>query len=273
MSRILGTFCVGHTLPLFSPGLPFTMVCPAALGTTREIVLADDRFGPGIDGASLAEYSQLFGLADRLGSGDLVADELYLFQYRKFVSPMFGGLQGAAPWIRVLTPEMTSSVFPSLDQLDTFSARVAVGSLFEFGESVAANYARVHVVDDLVMFAAACAESGALAPPDIRAFVEMRGILPSPAVCYIHADLFVRIMTILRQVWAHHHPHYQVNRTGYQRRVAGYLLERLHSFILLKSLMDQTEPDIRTWTRYVVATPESLKAAAAADAAAEPANV
>lgn len=252
MSKILKAYCVGHTLPLFAPTISFDMLCPAPLGIANELVIDDNRFGPSIDGGSLAEYSQLFGLHDRLLSGDIVADDLYLFQYRKFVSPIAGGLESVSPWIRVLTRDTVASVFPTHEQLQTFGSRLAVGSIFDFGESISANYARVHVIDDLVMFAAACADSGALRPAEIRSFATLRGIVPSPAVCYIEVALFIKIMSILRKVWDCYYPHYHVQRTGYQRRVVGYLFERLHSHLLCQWLIDGTEPQVNLWQRYVV---------------------
>lgn len=258
MSRRLKAYCVGHTLPLFVPPIPYEMLCPASLGITNELVIADNRFGSSVDGSSLAEYSQLFGLHDRLLSGDIVADDIFLFQYRKFISPTFGGAESASPWIRVLTPEEAPSIFPSAEQLEIFASRLAVGSVFDFGESISGNYARVHVIEDLVMFAAACAESDALNQADINSFATLRGIIPSPAVCYIQSELFVKIMGILRNVWDHYHPHYHIQRIGYQRRVAGYLLERLHSYLLCKWMLDGTEPDINLWQRYVVLADKPL---------------
>jgi hypothetical protein len=53
-------------------------------------------------------------------------------------------------------------------------------------------------------------------------------------------------------VWTEFSTHYHVKRDGYQRRVAGYLLERLHSVLLCKWLMDGSEPTINVWQRYVV---------------------
>lgn len=263
MSKRLKIYCIGHALPLFAPPVPFEILCPSPLGVANELVVDDNRFGPSVDGSSLAEYSQLFGLHDRLLSGDIVADDLFLFQYRKFISPSFGGFESVSPWVRVLPPEMAPGIFPSIEQLNTLGPRLAVGSVFDFGESISSNYARVHIIEDLVMFTAACAKSQALNQVDIRSFATLRGIIPSPAVCYIQVDLFIKIVDILKSVWDHYYPHYQLVRTGYQRRVAGYLLERLHSFLLCKWLMDNSEPDIRIWQRYVIS---DIAQAAAADA-------
>lgn len=256
MMRRLKSYCVGHTLPLFEPQVPFEMLCPSPLGIANELVIDDGRFGPSVDGGSLAEYSQLFGLHEQLSSGDIVADDLFLFQYRKFISPIYGGAESVSPWIRVLTAETVPGIFPSSSELDTFTTRLAVGSIFDFGESVSANYARVHVIEDLVMFAAACADSGVLDPADIKSFVTLRGVIPSPAVCFIQAELFVKIMAVLRKVWDCYYPHYHVQRSGYQRRVSGYLFERLHSSLLCQWLLDGSEPDVKLWNRYVVADVE-----------------
>ena len=117
-----------------------------------------------------------------------------------------------------------------------------------------ANYAQCHVIEDLVMFAVACAESDVLNQADIKYFTTISGIIPSPSVCFIQVDLFIKIMKNLKTVWDYYYPSYHIPRTGYQHRVSGYLLERLHSFLLCKWLMDNSEPDINIWHRYTVTT-------------------
>lgn len=252
MSNNIKSYCIGHTRPLFKPPIFYQMLCPQSLGMPNEVVIDDDRFGQGIDGGGLAEYSQLFGLHEMLLCGDVVAGDLFLFQYRKFISTQIGGVESASPWVRVLEPDSAPGLFPLQDQLDAFSGRLAVGSVFEFGESISSNYALVHVVDDFVLFVAACAESGVVSNADIKAFATLRGIIPSPSVCCIHVDVFIKLMDILKRVWNIYALNYQIRRDGYQRRASGYLLERLHSYLLCKWLMDNTEPNIQLWQRYVV---------------------
>ena len=104
------------------------------------------------------------------------------------------------------------------------------------------------------MFAVACAESDVLNQADIKYFTTISGIIPSPSVCFIQVDLFIKIMKNLKTVWDYYYPSYHIPRTGYQHRVSGYLLERLHSFLLCKWLMDNSEPDINIWHRYTVTT-------------------
>ncbi len=253
MSKRLKSYCVGHVLPSFPAPIAYEMLSPVPLGIPGECVIDDQRFGQGVDGASLAEYSQLFGLYEMLKAGDVVADELYLFQYRKFLSPNAGGSQATAPWVRVLQPHEADSVFPSPDQLEAVESRLIVGSLFDLGSSISSNYALVHVIDDLVMFSAACAACPAITPDVVRMLATQRGIIPSPALCYVKTDLFMQIMATLKSVWEVFSGSYAVRREGYQRRVAGYLMERLHSVLLCKWLMDGSEPAIHVWQRYVVA--------------------
>jgi len=253
MTKILKSFCIGHTAPLFRPDTHFKMVCPFSLGLPGELVVDDNRFNINVDGATLAEYSQLFALSEMIQAGEVVADELFLFQYRKFLSPNFGGAASVSPWIRVLRPDEGVLVFPTLEQLTNVNSRIIVGSIFDLGESISCNYARVHVIEDLVMFSAACARNPLLSPEDIRSLASIRGIIPSPALCFIQTDLFIKTMNILKETWVEFSSHYFFKREGYQRRVAGYLMERLHSVLLCKWLMDGTEPDIKVWNRYVVA--------------------
>jgi hypothetical protein len=252
MPRILQSFCIGHIPPLFRTPIDFHMLCPASLGMDNEIVIDDNRFGNNIDGGSLAEYSQLFALAEMLSAGDLVADDLFLFQYRKFISPNQGGVPSTASWVRIATAGESESLFPSAGQLDALASRVVVGSLLNLSESIPSSYAKMHVIDDFVMFAAACAKNKYLSEEDIKGFSTLQGMIPSPALCYTNAALFVAIMEILKETWDCYYKSYQIKRTGYQRRVAGYLMERLHSYLLCKWLMDGSEPDIRLWQRYVV---------------------
>jgi len=252
MGRVLQSFCIGHVPPLFAPAVDYRMLCPRPLGTPQEFVVEDNRFGQDVDGSSLAEYSQLFALRAMLESGDLTADDLFLFQYRKFLSPNEGGLQSRAPWVKVLQAPEAGGMFPSRAQLEAVSNRIIVGNIFDLGASISSNYAMVHVIDDLVMFSAACRACPELKPADIRSLATMRGFIPSPALCHIRVDTFIRLMKILEDVWREFSTHYHLRREGYQRRVAGYLLERLHSVLLCKWLMDGSEPTINLWQRYVV---------------------
>ena len=252
MSKETKLICVGHKPPDFYPLVDYLMLCPSSLNMPNELVISDDRFGKEIDGASFAEYSQLFGLAELIKSGDIRADTLYLFQYRKFISPFSGGFDSIAPWVKILPPNLASELFPQANILEDISNSLIVGSIFDFGESVADNYSKAHVTEDLVTFAAACSESCELSSSDIKLLASMRGIIPSPALCFIKVELFLEIMKILKNVCMIFIKNYYSKREGYQSRSTGYLLERLHSLIICQKIMNGQLSDSIVWNRYVI---------------------
>ncbi len=270
MTPRLRAFCIGHQAPCFLPPLAYTMLCPAPLGLPGEVVMADERFGPAVDGGTLAEYSQLFGLAERLQAGELQAERLYLFQYRKFLSLRPGGGPSNAPWLRVLRPDNAALFMPTPDELLALPQPVVVGALQGLGVSVAANYAEAHVADDFACFTACLAADG-MPLAEVRRFVSLQGFIPSPALCLVDTALFLQHMAVLKRVWQRFHAQCAVPRQGYQRRVAGYLLERLHSHLLLQGLHDGSQPEVGVGHRYVVLEPEAPRVSAAPAALALPA--
>lgn len=252
MNTKVKAYCIGHVAPIFEAPIPFQVLCPQSIGIKNEIIIEDNRFGQNIDGSSLAEYSQLFGLAKMIEAGDIQADNLFLFQYRKFISPIQGGVEATSPWLRILTPETAQPIFPSDQILNDIDSRIIVGSMFNLNSSISENYSLVHVIDDFVLFAAACAKCEELESTDIISLATMRGFIPSPALCYIRTEIFIKIISILESAWKEFLKNHRISREGYQRRVAGYLLERLHSIIICKMLMNGSEPNVNVWQRYAV---------------------
>lgn len=230
------------------------MLCPRPLGVANEIVICDERFGGYGKGSSLAEYSQLFGLAELIKSGDIVADSLFLFQYRKFISPNGAGYDSIASWVKVLSPKMASACFPSDEIFENISNELVTGSILDFGESLSESYFKTHVAEDLVTFTSAYAESGIAEAADIRLFASIRGIIPSPTLCYVSTDLFIEYMDILKKVSDNFLKNFYVERQGYQSRSTGYLLERLHSLLICKRLLNGSTSNIPIWNRYVINT-------------------
>ncbi len=253
MTPAVRAFCIGHVAPVFEPGLPYTALTPRALGLPGEWVLPDERWGEG--GRELAEYAQLFALAERVGAGDVAADRLYLFQYRKFIGLREGGQPANAPWVRIAAPAEAAALMPTPDELQQVPHPVLVGPLFKPGGSVAQNYALVHVIDDLVAFAA-CLPAAGIAPAEVRQFASLQALLPSPTLTLVDAGLFVEHMAVLRKAWQVYAEQARVARSGYQMRVAGYLLERLHSHLLCRGLLHGQTASVGLGHRYVVQDPQ-----------------
>ena len=61
----------------------------------------------------------------------------------------------------------------------------------------------------------------------------MAEIAPMTVPAFRAAKAAGKKMSTLRKVWQAFVPHFLQKREGYQRRVGGFLLERLHGFLLL----------------------------------------
>ncbi|MEO7794580.1 MAG: hypothetical protein ABIV06_07375 [Thermoanaerobaculia bacterium] len=236
MTPPIRAFCLGHRPAIFSPGIDFTMVTPVPLGLPGEIVVADGSYPHGEDGA-LSEYAQFFGLAERLAAGDVVADSLYLFQYRKFLSFIQGPRRSTnIPYAFVAGAAAAGELMPSLDHLQASPERLLVGPSFQCPGSVSDQYASYHLIEDFLGLIATCETLGILPGERLNAFRNGRFLLPSPTLCRIDASLLVELADSLDAVWRVFAAHFYVQRTGYQRRVGGFLLERLHGFLLRERL-------------------------------------
>ena len=91
----------------------------------------------------------------------------------------------------------------------------------------------------------------------MRRFASFQGLIPSPALCLVDVPLFLQHMQRLRQVWLAFCNGGAVAREGYQRRVAGYLLERLHSQLLCEALRDGSQAEVGLGHRFVVLDPQA----------------
>jgi hypothetical protein len=67
----------------------------------------------------------------------------------------------------------------------------------------------------------------------------------------------VQHMRVLRAAWQAYARHARVRREGYQMRVSGYLLERLHSHLLCQGLLDGSASGVGLGHRYVVLRPDA----------------
>jgi hypothetical protein len=61
----------------------------------------------------------------------------------------------------------------------------------------------------------------------------------------------------MRAVWSHFFKHFFTPRPGYQRRVGGFLLERLHSFLILQRLSQSVGYPIDFGYQFVVSEGDS----------------
>jgi hypothetical protein len=249
---MLKSFCIGHIPTLFSPPIPFTFLSSQPLGLQNEVLISDSRFGTSIDGGSLAEYSQLFGLAELIRSGDVATDRLHLFQYRKFISPRYIHPDNSEDWASRISPDVADTLFPSEGDLSNSTFQLLIGSEFALSRSISKDYADAHESEDFIQFLVACHSCGVLNYDDIRQITSMRRIIYSPALCIIESAIFLSLIEKLNKCWKEYSLNFHTQRIDYQRRVSGYLLERLHSYLIYKSMIQRDITETGIWKRYIV---------------------
>lgn len=236
MTKKILNLCVSHRSPIFPPKIPYVMVSPNVSRETMTIVAPDKWHGELYDGNVISEYSQLFFLVKNKPE-ILDFSHLYIFQYRKFVSNIECGIGSEnIPWSRVISLKNASEMINldnnrDLNEIDYFS-----GPIFEVERSVAHQYSRHHLIEDLMLFVLAMRQNPYFDDEACNAFVSSTQLIPSPALGMIPSQVFFDIHTIMMNVWETFFNKFYKPRTDYQRRVGGFLLERLHSFLLLRNI-------------------------------------
>jgi len=235
MSHDIQYFCIGHLAPSFQPRQAFTFVSSEATADDKAVVIPDDSLGPLIDGKAISEYNQLFGLST-LPQITQTPSRLFLFQYRKFLA-LSPGRERAAniSYAYTATPLEAPAFFPDHAKLLSLEPAILVGHPISV-HSLAHQYAAYHHVEDFCGLCAALSEIESFDSKRIAAFINCTILIPAPSLGLFDPDVFVQQMQVLRNAWEVFAATFYHERTGYQRRVGGFLLERLHSFLITEQL-------------------------------------
>ena len=126
-------------------------------------------------------------------------------------------------------------MFPSKSSLKSLSGSRLVCPLAGV-QSIAAQYALFHHADDFACFAMALAEVEGFDRRRRQHFTTLNRHFPAPSLGVMRASLLISQMKVLVAAWDVFFEHYYTQREGAQRRVGGFLLERLHSFLLYEEL-------------------------------------
>jgi len=223
-------YCVSHKAPDFKPTVAYTRVAPTSEGKQSQLIVTDDQYGLSFHGSVLSEYVQLFGLADHLK--DSPSDDLYIFQYRKFISLREGLLRSTnIPYAFASHADAAEKLFPSVQEIASLDGYALMGPSIEI-RSMALNYAVSHHVADFSAFVISLSTVTGFNESRCKRFINCTTLIPSPSLGVHKPYLFMKHMDILKATWSHFASHFFVEREGYQRRVGGFLLERLHSFLI-----------------------------------------
>lgn len=250
-------YCVGHRAPLFDPKVDYQLVSPEPHLGSECFRISDDSLGPEFHGNFLSEYTQLIGLIDTIERLGFQKNHfIYIFQYRKFISfKNTGSVATNIPYCYPCTADQASGLFPNCDELGSLAQFTLLGPSIKIN-SYAKNYAVHHEITDFVNFILSMKSYG-FSDIECSDFSGTNIFFPAPALGAYNAEFLIETCTTLKEVWRIFFSKYYVPRSGYQRRVGGFLLERLHSYLLLKAIKSRKFEDLRQGFQIVVS--DSLK--------------
>ena len=228
--------CLGHLAPPTQLSCHADlMIAPAWVAGQRRLAIVEDAsFGPA--GDTLSEYAQLIWLSEHLHEIAAGFQFVRIFHYRRFTCrkpPAAGKRSNNQPWSFALAES-------EIRQFDCEFGRSEVAELFntpiEMTDGVLAQYARVHVLEDLLHFSAFLLQRGILSEVEAAEFLAAKIFIPACNIGVFQPRTYRMIFSVLKAAAHFIDSPYFIRRDGYQRRCGGFLLERLHSFLILKAI-------------------------------------
>jgi hypothetical protein len=216
------------------------MIAPRhIIGPPRVAVVDDSYFGE--FGSSLSEYSQLLWLYDHFDAIVSKYDYIRIFQYRRFVAQNEFGLPCSQPWAKRIRVD-------ELSQYSNEFNRSCAGELFNraihFNGGMLGQYASAHIREDILNFSKFLIEESIFDPLQASLFLKEALMIPSSNLGTFRKVTLREILSTLKRAAAFLRSNYFVPRPGYQRRVMGFLLERLTSYLILMRIGDRaSEPN------------------------------
>lgn len=235
-------YCIGHKPPEFRLDTPFTFISPNTYPGFKQMVVPDDSYGPAYDGRILSEYTQLRALAEKLEQ-DGSDEPIHIIQYRRFLALREPRrVASNLPYAHAVRASEVPALFPSRSELAALDDERLVCPALGMS-ALAIHYAMFHPADDIAAFALALHEVDGFDRQRCREFLRCRYHFPAPSLGIMRPARFIGQMQVLMAAWAVFHAHYFVPRDGAQRRVGGFLLERLQSFMLYEEFASgEVEP-------------------------------
>lgn len=239
--------CVGHLpFPTRFDRYVDLMLTPASInGPGRVIQVKDERYG--VNGHALSEYAQLFWLLDHLDCVTEGYEYIRLFQYRRFVSRIYLGevsWNSFSTWIPLSMLEKVPDEFGRFSEGELFNPAV----IYQGG--IAYQYAMSHVLEDLLNFSKYLLEKDILTHSEVVDFLTSDKLITACSTGIYSVKHFRDTFIKLKKASNFVNSSYYIPRNGIQRRVGGFLLERLHSYFLQQYLRE--EPGIHKFGHYIM---------------------
>lgn len=245
----LPSFLRRHTDILMSPNL--------VTGGMVVVHLPDYLSSP--HGDTLSEYAQLMWLSENFEKVCDGYEFLRIFHYRRFTSihqHSAGQPSTNLPWARVIDSNELESFESDFSKSSTHEV---YNTLTTVPTGVLGQYSANHDLLDYIEFTKFLIESQMMTHDQGVLFLRQDQFIPSCNIGIFHKPRLQVVLSILTAAAEFRKsPNFQ-RKNGAQRRSMGFLLERLHSFLLLQILEIDSQA-IKIGQNYVLADETTVKA-------------
>jgi hypothetical protein len=259
--------CVGHIPPCFDASNYVFVTSNQSAASNfngRSVVLSDQLgFSKGYDGGVLSEYQQLFELQPSIKACAGSFDYLHITQYRKFISHMPGKRTAASmPHLYLCNSQEADFLTTSFEKKITATSLnrpiLLCSHFLHLSGSYVNQYSKLHLIDDYVRFLYSINKVCQFSSSTFKMMTEARTFFPTPSLGLIPTSFYIKVVETLESVWSSFiSDGFLISREGYQRRVGGFLLERLHSLLYLNAIYNN-EVIISPQFQYIIGAGDAI---------------
>lgn len=191
------------------------------------------------DGNLLGEYGSLFSLRRSLEESSRDYDQIIVSQYRRFVTSVpLGESSTNKFWTRVISNDEAGRI-KNMEIFDPKQGSIElISNAIQVPGGIIRNYAESHHLRDILRFTAAQIDAQNFSADEMMEFLHFPILIPAPSCGSFQ---FKNFMATHRKLEAAASAFYSngfvPHKDPYQGRVLGFLIERLHSFLLIKNVL------------------------------------
>ena len=227
------------------------MLSPRGIQTASKLVVVPDSTY-GDNGSALSEYAQLFWLYDNLDRVASGFNFMRIFHYRRFVSPApppVGTRSVNQCWSTAIQPAQLHYFDGAFDRTAT---QELANSPTSFPGGVLGQYAHSHHLEDMLRFTEFLSAQSILGPKSAAEFIQSSTLIPSSSIGVFSVKTFREIYRSLRPASDFLCSPLFTARQGYQRRSAGFLLERFQSYLILRHIREHQNQEMNIGYNVVI---------------------
>lgn len=229
---------IGHRRPEFNLWPGHRVACLNAESSADWVLENDAELANVLPDSLVGEYYFLFLLRRQLERYPTLTS-VTISQYRRFASKESIGRQsGNQPYANVIS--IMEAGNPSIGDLISPRAKGwLVSSALPTSPTVSFQYALHHHLRDWYRFLSDSFDAGVLSQQEVAQASFINLLIPAPSTGVFPAKLLITHLSRLELFARSFKSNGYQPRDNYQRRVIGFCLERMHSFLILSALANE----------------------------------